>query len=83
MTPLQMGIMLAAYSGNSDFLGCPSTTYIWQTQCQDLFNDGMIQPNASNSPWHIKITEKGKFWLEFILAMPYPTKVCKYEMGTK
>lgn len=83
MTPLQMGIMLAAYSGNRDFLGCPNTTHIWRSQCTELMNNGMIEPNTSNLPWHLKVTEKGKFWLDFVLAMPYPIKVCKYEMSVK
>lgn len=81
-TPLQMGILLAAYSGNHDFVGCDTKTDTWREQCEILINAGMIV-GTSIAPRHIGITEKGRFWLDFVLDIPYPTKVCKYEIGAK
>lgn len=75
MTPLQMGIMLAAFTGCREYDFNNVTTHTYQTQISCLTRLGYITPTAKYPAYPWDITEKGKVWLDTALATPEPTEV--------
>jgi hypothetical protein len=77
MTNLQLIVMIAAYCGAREFDTFKDTdTYNRQTK--QLINNGMIKPASnyqSNNFYKFECTDKGKAWLDHVLAIPYPIEV--------
>lgn len=79
MTPLQMGIMLAAHIGNGKPDFSPSFTPTYQNQVTDLMNAGYIISNTEAPPaYGWKLTDKGRTWLNAALVTPEPIKEVKW-----
>ena len=65
---LQLSIIMSAYCG-SDFCKIFPDTPTFREQEQTLINNDIIKPTGFRS-W--KITDKGKAYLDHILATPFP-----------
>lgn len=71
MTPLQLGILLSCYVGNREsFDNSNRTTEVYRHQFDALVADGMIIGSFNPAV----ISEKGKFWVQHVLNVPYPTQ---------
>ena len=78
MTPLQMMIMIAALLENKSFIGECYGSIAYFEQAGILLNDGMIKTNCLY--FEYSITEKGKFWLDYVLSIPYPEETKEYKI---
>jgi hypothetical protein len=72
ITPLQMGIMLAAYTGFSNYNCNDKSTEVYREQHLALETLGLIIYSDPND--NFIVTEKGKFWLDAALRMPFPVQ---------
>lgn len=83
MTNLQLTVMIAAYCGSPD-TDHYKDTEVYRDQVESLLNDGMIKP-SHNIPNYYKfaITDKGKFWLDTVLKMPYPVEIKEWRISNE
>lgn len=65
--------MLAAYTGCEDYDVTPRYSATYKKQKDILINEEMIKEDISVS-YEYRITEKGRFWLEYVLNFPFPTQ---------
>lgn len=73
MTPLQMGIMLAAHTGCSEYDTSNPGTAIYNQLRNELFNNDLIELTDKNDYGH-RLTSKGAFWLNAVLSTPFPVE---------
>lgn len=78
MTNLQLTVMIAAYCGNSD-ADHFNNSDVYRDQVTSLLDDGMIKPNHLQG-YKFSITDKGTFWLDTVLKMPYPVEVKEWRI---
>ena len=68
MTPLHLEILMWYYSRGNDypFEGNPTR----KDYAEHLVTDGILA--RQNAERQFFVTEKGKFWIEYVLALPWP-----------
>jgi hypothetical protein len=83
MTPLQLHLMLqAATSPTYNGIELLKINETWQKQFQELVEDEMIIPITMPLPdsincWPWQLSDKGKYWFNYILAIPFPVSEWK------
>lgn len=82
MTNLQLTVMIAAYCGCKETDNYSiSETYC--EQCTHLIDGGLIKPNDKSPAgfgYKFAITEKGKYWLDYVLDTPWPKEIKAFEI---
>lgn len=63
--------MIAAYCGSSK-MDTYSDADTYRNQVKDLLDNKMIILSLISPGYNYRITDKGKFWLEYVLNLPYP-----------
>lgn len=81
ITNLQLSVIMSAYT-NGPYDYFPDTE-TYREQVTILLDEGIIEPSpvrANNNLYKYCITEKGKFYLENLLAIPFPVETKSWEI---
>ncbi len=68
MTPLHLNILLHYYSHDDDWV-MPTQTHL--DYAQNHLDDGMLTKDH-NRKTKLAITDKGRFFIDYILSLPLP-----------
>lgn len=82
MTPLQIELMLHYYSRANDHKMIEQNQLEWVSQADELSGLNLLQV-ASTTVKHFEITERGKAYVSFLLAVPPPVaawEIPKFEV---
>jgi hypothetical protein len=78
ITPLQMGIILAAHTGCKQYDFNNKSTKVYKEQHLALEDLGLITYSDQND--NFILTEKGRVWLKAVLDLSFPVKVIRWEI---
>lgn len=78
---LQLSVIMSAYCGNGIY-DTYQITDTYREQCTILLNEGIISSVLKGEEEHykFKITEKGRFYLDSLLATPFPVEVKNWKI---